>query len=272
MPESAGEQLAVPPELRSPSTASLRRWLQGRGRVALRLRWATPPDGPRDATVNGPGGTRAGAKKPQKAAVEVGGEAAGEAGEVGGVGEAREKAAEAAAAVAKMGDLGEGDGLTAVHIAAYGLQEAALEVLLRAAPDSVHQTDALGRSPLHYVAHGSERLQVPPPRPHLALGPCRSRPFADQYFVCKPPLGCRLACKAVVSSSPPHYLCPVAATGSSPSHSYLHVPSPQGLVYLFTPQPFRTWLQATSRSALAFAPPQSLRNLTEELAEAQPVP
>ena len=40
------------------------------------------------------------------------------------------------------------------------------------------------------------------------------------------------------------------------------------LVYLFNPQPFRTWLTAHSRSQLGFAPPLTRRNLTVELADA----
>lgn len=92
-------------------------------------------------------------------------------------------------------------GATAVHVAAFTLQEVALEVMLRAAPDAVHHTDLLGRRPLHYAAAGSDR--------HL------------------------------------------------------------GLVYLFTPQPFRTWLQERSRSSISFAPSQQLSNLTAELQEAE---
>ena len=36
----------------------------------------------------------------------------------------------------------------------------------------------------------------------------------------------------------------------------------RGLVYLFSPQPFRTWLQTRSLSGVTFAPPLSPANLT----------
>ena len=71
-------------------------------------------------------------------------------------------------------------GLRAAHVAAFLLEDEALEAMLLHAPGAAAFRDARGRTPLHYATHGSDRL-----------------------------------------------------------HS---------LVYLFTPQPFHTWLGRRSRS------------------------
>ena len=92
-------------------------------------------------------------------------------------------------------------GLRAAHVAAFLLEDEALEAMLLHAPGAAAFRDARGRTPLHYATHGSDRL-----------------------------------------------------------HS---------LVYLFTPQPFHTWLGRRSRSLLEFAPPRHLANLSAELEEAQ---
>ena len=92
-------------------------------------------------------------------------------------------------------------GLGAAHVAAFLLEEEALEALLLHAPGAATARDAQGRTPLHYATHGSDRLH--------------------------------------------------------------------GLVYLFTPQPFHTWLGRRSRSQLEFAPPLPLANLSAEMQEVQ---
>ncbi|KAL1523316.1 hypothetical protein AB1Y20_018262 [Prymnesium parvum] len=93
------------------------------------------------------------------------------------------------------------ESVSAAHAAAFTLQDGALHAMLRAAPHAANLTDGAGRTPLHYAAHGSERLQ--------------------------------------------------------------------SLVYLFTPQPFRTWLQTRSRSPITFAPPLAPPALHDELSDAQ---
>ena len=53
----------------------------------------------------------------------------------------------------------EASGLTAAHVAAYLLEDEAISSLALAAPPSLlHAADVQGRTPLHYAAHGSERL------------------------------------------------------------------------------------------------------------------
>eukprot|EP00900_Chrysochromulina_parva_P026933 jgi/Chrpa1/8874/Chrysochromulina_OHIO_Genome00004160-RA len=62
----------------------------------------------------------------------------------------------------------------------------------------------------------------------------------------------------------------VDGRGRQPLHYVAHgAERHRLLVYLFNPQPFRTWLTAHSRSQLGFAPPLTRRNLTAELADAQ---
>ena len=52
------------------------------------------------------------------------------------------------------------------------------------------------------------------------------------------------------------------AQGRTPLHYATHGSDRlHGLVYLFTPQPFHTWLGRRSRSQLEFAPPLPLANL-----------
>ena len=60
------------------------------------------------------------------------------------------------------------------------------------------------------------------------------------------------------------------AAGRTPLHYAAHATERlRGLVYLFSPQPFATWLQRRSRSKLEFAPPVPARTLAAELAEAE---
>ena len=92
-------------------------------------------------------------------------------------------------------------GLGAAHVAAFLLEEEALETLLLHAPAAATARDSQGRTPLHYATHGSDRVH--------------------------------------------------------------------GLVYLFTPQPFHTWLGRRSRSQREFAPPLPLANLSAEVQDVQ---
>lgn len=63
-------------------------------------------------------------------------------------------------------------GVTALHIAAFGLHEDMVETMLLSAPRAASLTDHDGRTALHYVAHGTERVRASPwPRSQHTLSP-----------------------------------------------------------------------------------------------------
>ena len=75
------------------------------------------------------------------------------------------------------------------------------------------------------------------------------------------------ALAAMLRRAPSQHLVDVKDDrGRTPLHYAVHAAERhKGLVYLFTPQPFRTWLASHSKSRLRFAPPLTRLNVTREL-------
>ena len=137
---------------------------------------------------------------------------------------------------------GGGGWLSALHVSALLLDAEALAVMLRYAPA---QANAQANAQVNGPANAQANAQV---NAHPRNGEGRRHNLTHHVGAARV----------------------LDTRGRTPLHYAVHgAERLRLLVYLYSPQPFRTWLQSHSESALAFAPPLSRANLTTELAAAQ---